>query len=270
MKYFLIQSAASTILLLGFMTKEIRIRIKIIIMICSTVISIALFIKVAVAPFHTWLPPIANKISWDNLALLLTWQKITPLFILIKNITWKSLIVFRIISILIGVISQFNITSSKLIIALSSISHMGWILISILSNNNIPLVYLLIYRTISIAIIINFKKANITILTQQIDKKNITTISILILSLAGIPPLIGFIPKWIVLTNTQQKIKSIIILSIIVVIASIRFFIYIRLIIRPIVNQNRNITIKPNKTNTNKFFRYINLAMPTLLIFHPK
>jgi NADH:ubiquinone oxidoreductase subunit 2 (subunit N) len=48
---------------------------------------------------------------------------------------------------------------------------------------------------ISITIIINFKKKNMKLLTQQIRKNNKIRISILILSLRGIPPLIGFIPK---------------------------------------------------------------------------
>jgi len=157
-KYFLIQITASRILIIRFLYKENNIIRKITLLISSSLITLSLVIKVAAAPLHTWLIPISNKIRWNRLALLLTWQKIGPLLILLKNNYWKPILIIRLTSILIGTLSQFNMTKTKLIITLSSVTHFGWIIISIISNKTIPLVYLLIYRIISITIIINFKK----------------------------------------------------------------------------------------------------------------
>jgi len=225
-KYFLIQTVASSIILIAFLSKEHLnyTSIQLSFLFPIRIATLAFSIKIAAAPFHTWMPSLAQSMKWEIIAIILTWQKIIPLFILMKTNKFILIILIASSSIVIGTTSQFNITSAKLIIALSSIAHGGWMLIAIYSNNNLPLIYLIIYSSISIPLIFFFKKNKIKSLIQQIRKKSKIHFILLILSIAGIPPLLGFIPKWIVLSRIREKIKSIIITTFIVIIATINFF----------------------------------------------
>jgi NADH:ubiquinone oxidoreductase subunit 2 (subunit N) len=269
-KYFIIQISASTLLLIAFLSQTNIIRLKkiIIIILPITLISISIGIKIAAAPFQIWIPPLSKRIKWTILIIITTWQKIIPITILIKNRLWIITIVIAISSIYIGVISQYNITSTKIIIVFSSLTHLRWILISIKRINLIPLAYLFIYMIISIPIIINFNKINIKNLIQQIDKDSKFKILIMILSLAGIPPTIGFILKWIILHIIIQNIKNILIISVIIILSTINFFIYIRITLNSIINQNKNYLIKFNQKN--KIINLFNIIIPTLIIWYPK
>ena len=269
-KYFIIQISASTLLLIAFLNQTNIIRLKkiIIIILPISLISISIGIKIAAAPFQMWIPPLSKRMKWTILIVMTTWQKIIPITIIIKNRLWLITIIIALSSIYIGVISQYNITSTKIIIVFSSLTHLSWILLSIKRINSIPLIYLIIYIIISIPIIINFYKINIKNLIQQINKDSKFKILIIILSLAGIPPTIGFILKWIVLHILMQNTKRILIITLMIILSTINFFIYIRIVLNSTINQNKNYLIKFNQKN--KIINLFNIIIPTLIIWYPK
>jgi NADH-ubiquinone oxidoreductase chain 2 len=88
-----------------------------------------LLLKVGAAPFHFWFPGVAEGLSWDNLVVLITWQKAAP-FILINYTVGTSFLITTsiILSSLVGAVGGFNQVSLRKIIAFSSINHIAWML----------------------------------------------------------------------------------------------------------------------------------------------
>jgi len=202
-KYFIIQTIASSILLISLIKRlnknflSSQTTFSYIIMITTT----ALAIKIAIAPIHSWFPKIISRITWNNSLILITIQKIIPIKIISSNSKVNIIIVFSIRSILIGTIAQINNNSIKLIMAISSINHLGWIIISSKINIQVSIQYLTIYSIIILIIIKFFNKYNNLILTNPQSKMIKYKILLIILSIAGMPPLLGFIPKWLILKN---------------------------------------------------------------------
>lgn len=103
----------------------------------------------------------------------------------------------------------------------------------------------------------------------QIKKKlTFYPILIVIISIAGIPPLLGFIPKWIILESISKININIRIIFIILIMAGINFFIYTRLTFSPTIF--KSITIKKNlnliKLNLKKILLVTQLILPVRAI----
>lgn len=154
------------------------------------------------APFHFWFPNVIEGLNWTNNFILITWQKIAPLILLsfCLNILFFSLTI--IFSIFVGAIGGLNQTSLRKLIAFSSINHLGWIIRNIINNENIWKIYFLFYVFLSISIIFifnNFRIFNLNQIFNILIKNKIQKIliSIPLLSLGGLPPFLGFFPKWI-------------------------------------------------------------------------
>lgn len=204
-KYFLSQALGSILILLG-----IRILHQPISQIIPIwVITVAILIKLGIAPCHFWYPSVIASLSWTNCIILSTWQKLAPLSLLIitlyKTQSRTLMIVTAGINALIGGALGINQTHLRPLLAYSSIGHMGWIT-SILAINKYVfcIIYFIIYSIIVLPIFIIINTINSkTIKTLHNLFKNSTvlvfTTAILILSLAGVPPLTGFIPKLIII-----------------------------------------------------------------------
>jgi NADH-ubiquinone oxidoreductase chain 2 len=107
-----------------------------------------------------------------------------------------------IFSIFVGAIGGLNQTSLRKLIAFSSINHLGWILRNIINNENLWKIYFIFYSFLSFCIIFifnNFKLFNLNqIFSLKIKNKNQKLIFYIpLLSLGGLPPFLGFFPKWI-------------------------------------------------------------------------
>lgn len=168
------------------------------------IINSCLLIKIGAAPFHFWFPGVIEGLSWTNNFILITWQKIAPL-ILISYFILPNL--FRVIiffSIFIGSLGGLNQTSLRKLIAFSSINHLGWILAAIILNENLWEFYFLIYTFLSLTILILFDILKIFHINQTffiINNNPLIKFIIftLLLSLGGLPPFLGFTPKWLVI-----------------------------------------------------------------------
>lgn len=206
-KYFLSQALGSILILLG-----IRILYQPTYQtIPLWLITVAILIKLGMAPCHFWYPSVIASLSWTNCIILSTWQKLAPLSLLITT-TYKIqsrtfIIITAGLNALIGGILGINQTHLRPLLAYSSIGHIGWIT-SILAINKYTFctIYFIIYSIIVLPIFIIIRTINTkTIKTlHRLFKNNtvlIFAIAILILSLAGVPPLTGFIPKLLVITK---------------------------------------------------------------------
>jgi len=172
-------------------------------------------------------------LTWINALLLITWQKIAPL-ILISYLNLNNFLLIRVIlSVVVGALGGLNQTSLRKLIAFSSINHLGWILRAIIISESIWLIYFLFYSFLSLTLRLMFHIFKLFHLNQLFswffNRKILKfTLFINFLSLGGLPPFLGFLPKWIViqqLTFCGQYFQLIILL----ISTLITLFFYLRI-----------------------------------------
>lgn len=257
-KYFIVQAIASTILLFSI----ILIQIKYPIgwereFIPSIIISSRLLLKIGAAPFHFWFPEVIGASRWNNCLTLITWQKIAPIIVLSYCIQLRTFIwTIIILRIIIGAIGGLNQTSLRQLLAYSSIRHLGWIIRSLTVRENIWELYFIIYSLLRLIIVLLFKQINLFFINQIYSARNMKTeikfiIFLSLLSLGGLPPFLGFLPKWIVMQSLiENNITTII--TIIVVLTTITLYYYIRIrfsaLIISYTENSWSMKIKPQKS----------------------
>lgn len=166
---------------------------------------------------------------------MLTWQKLAPIIILsyiiiINNIT----LIFIIISSIVGAIGGLNQTSLRKLIAFSSINHIRWILTTIIFNEFLWIIYFIIYSFLNFCLIFLLEIIQIFYLNQIyslfINSYYIKfRLLISILSLGGLPPFIGFTPKWFIIQSLIFiKINILNILLICIRLITLFFYLKIR------------------------------------------
>lgn len=228
LKYFLVQAIASNIFLLRILILH-DYQSSIIISIASS----SLLIKIGSAPFHFWFPEVIEGLQWLHCLILITIQKIAPLT-LIRYIPipffFLSLVI--ILSVIIGCLGGLNQTSIRKIIAFSSINHMGWILSTFLLEDNSWLVYLFMYIILTVTATITFIMLRLHHINQIFNVKlqPITKLAIFssLMSLGGLPPFLGFFPKWVVIIKLAN-FSTFLILTVIIFTALLTLYFYLRI-----------------------------------------
>ncbi len=181
-------------------------------------ILLSLFFKISLFPLHFWIPDIYEGSSWKILGLIGTLPKISIIYLLIQFRELTDIfIICSLMSIIIGTLGALNQTKIKRLLAYSGISHMGFIILilNIHSQKGFTInnIYILIYILSLIAIIILISNLNLSNNNYIIELGNNQYINkiiglswiILLLSIAGIPPLSGFISKWLVLWTILEE-----------------------------------------------------------------
>nr|QNJ59968.1 NADH dehydrogenase subunit 2 [Stenacris vitreipennis] len=234
-KYFIVQAMASTMLLFSILIIHLKSpTMWESSLIPSMMISSSLLLKIGAAPFHFWFPEVMMSSSWMNCFILMTWQKIAPTMIMSYCIQ-MNLFMFTIIilSIIVGAMGGLNQTSTRQILAYSSISHLSWMISSMSISEKIWEIYFLIYSLLSLIMILMFNLMNIFTLSQihSLGNKNpeIKFVMFLsLLSLGGLPPFIGFLPKWIVIQSLINS-NQVTLMTIMVVLTTITLYYYLRI-----------------------------------------
>lgn len=223
---------------------------------------LALLFKIAIAPLHYWIIKIGKSLRWKPLLVILSWQKIIPIFILIKTPIGAILSIIAILRILMGTLRQIKISSMKLILIFSSISHLGWIIFPINFLPIVPLIYLFLYCIIFLVILLKIQVENLKSLYIQFSTNSSNETLLIILSLAGVPPLAGFFLKWISLKTILETVLFSIAFTLI---ACVRFYIYIRITLKTILSQAPQ-SVEQKDIKSYKKLWIINLGLPLLLI----
>nr|UFI48628.1 NADH dehydrogenase subunit 2 [Haliotis ovina] len=174
-----------------------------------TLIILSLFLKLGAFPFHFWLPEVMMNLSWLNCLILATWQKLAPVFLLTAMTqSWGSqtiistLFIMAGLSSLIGGLGGINQTQIRTLLAYSSIGHVGWMTFCAITSESALKIYFAIYALISICLFANLwisdTKSFRHIGTTKTEgtKVNQMTLIFILLSLGGMPPLLGFAAKW--------------------------------------------------------------------------
>nr|SPP23381.1 NADH dehydrogenase subunit 2 [Archon apollinus] len=233
LKYFLTQSIASINFLFTILLKMILLKNFEINNLISIMINSSMLMKMGSAPFHFWFPNIIEGLSWFNCFILMTWQKISPMILLSYYMNNNFIMIIMILNVIIGAIGGINQTSLRKLMSFSSINNLGWMLSALMISENLWLFYLLMYSFLISIMCFFFNMLNIYFINQLfIMNMNFSIkISFLInfLSLGGLPPFLGFFPKWIII-NFLMKYNLNIITFIFIMMSLIMLLYYIRII----------------------------------------
>nr|YP_009443874.1 NADH dehydrogenase subunit 2 [Archipsocus nomas]ATU07095.1 NADH dehydrogenase subunit 2 [Archipsocus nomas] len=168
----------------------------------TLLILIPLMLKLGLAPLQFWFISIIEGLNWFHCFLLLTWQKIGPLFLMFYLHPSLYMILFMAsLSLIISPIAIFNQISLRKIFAYSSINHLSWMLIASLMSKNMVLFYFGLYSLMLLPLTYIFSLYHIYFYNNLIHINSLPLLNFMlisILSLGGLPPLLGFLPKWII------------------------------------------------------------------------
>ncbi|YP_009473026.1 NADH dehydrogenase subunit 2 (mitochondrion) [Phyllobates terribilis] len=216
-KYFLTQAAASALILFAatlnaWLTGEWSINSPM--NSNSTILlSIAILTKLGIAPFHFWLPEVLQGLPLQTGLILSTWQKLAPMTLLFQfseSLNLNLMLSLGLLSTFLGGWGGINQTQIRKIMAFSSIAHMGWIILILKISPSLSLLNFTLYVIMTSTLFFTFMFINskniLQLATSWHKTPAIASLSLLcLLSLSGLPPLTGFLPKWLI---AQELIKQ--------------------------------------------------------------
>ncbi|WP_373356989.1 NADH-quinone oxidoreductase subunit NuoN [Pseudoroseicyclus sp. CXY001] len=209
--------------------------------------------KVSAAPFHMWTPDVYEGSPTPVTAFFATAPKLAAMALFARVVhdafgsivsDWQQIVAFlSVLSLFIGAIAAIGQRNIKRLMAYSSIGHMGFALMGLASGTEFGvqamLIYMAIYLTMNVgtfAFILSMERegrpvTDIEALNMYSKREPLRALAMLVLlfSLAGVPPLVGFFGKLYVLQAAVQGGLSW--LAILGVIASvISAFYYLRIV----------------------------------------
>ena len=168
--YFIVQRVGSIIILSRAIVAESKITV-------SLFVLIGLLVKMGAAPFHFWLPRVLTQLSTPGLYLIITWQKLAPIWVAMILIVTKTFISF--LNLFIGSFIITVITRPIIVIIFSGIRQLAWIL---MIQTKILATFIFIYYIILLPIIFYLNT----------NTKNFFWG---IMNAGGLPPFSGFLIK---------------------------------------------------------------------------
>nr|AAP72068.1 NADH dehydrogenase subunit II [Craugastor crassidigitus] len=239
-KYFLIQASASAILLFAcalntWLTGEWAIP--------STLqnaptnfLTIALMMKLGITPFHFWMPDVMQGLTLTTGLILSTWMKLPPTILLYQlndNLNLNLLLITGLLSTIVGGLGGINQTQIRKILAFSSIAHLGWMIAVLKFSPQLALlsfsVYVLMTSSLFFTLISLNTKNFPKLITAWTKSPALTSLTLLtLLSLGGLPPLTGFLPKWLITQEIMEQHLAFIV-TIMLLSSLLSLFFYLRL-----------------------------------------
>nr|YP_002971019.1 NADH dehydrogenase subunit 2 [Hydrometra greeni]ACJ69482.1 NADH dehydrogenase subunit 2 [Hydrometra greeni] len=268
MIYFLIQSMGSMIFIYSiFMNKMCMLMTNMNINMYYFIMLMSIMLKIGTAPFHFWLISMMSKMSWDNNLILMTLQKIIPM-IIIQIITNNYIIFIVIMSVIVGAIGGINQSSIKKMMGYSSINHMGWMMMSTLIENEMWFKYFIIYSMMTVFMVKMFKEMMImhmnqlNMITNKMMKINMI---IMMMSMGGLPPLIGFFPKWMII-NKLINMNLIMPTLIMIMCSMLTLYYYIRITIPFMMMKSMNNKWASFYSNKLIYMTSMNMILPIIMM----
>nr|QOV08549.1 NADH dehydrogenase subunit 2 [Lygodactylus capensis] len=231
----------------------------------TTMIMLATMLKLGLAPMHFWYPDVLQGSTLLMALTISTWQKIAPLTILymISQTPSTTMLTMGLTSALVGGWTGLNQTQMRKLLAFSSIAHMGWLLTALTINPKLATLTLIIYiLTTTATFLILSPTTTMTTLdlssTHSSHPTLTTTLMLLVLSLGGLPPLSGFMPKWLILNELVAQ--NLVLLATLLALASLpSLYFYLRITFVTML------MAPPNTTTTELKWRF-KLAPPLALM----
>nr|AFI39231.1 NADH dehydrogenase subunit 2 [Anolis carolinensis] len=260
-KYFLTQAAASALILFSSMTNAWNTGSWDIMQPLTSpshiLLTMALAMKLGLAPLHFWLPEVIQGSTMTTAFIITTWQKIAPMsliFLTMNNLSTSVFLLMGLLSSLVGGWGGLNQTQTRKIMAYSSIAHLGWMatISSIMTNILIMnlLIYLIMTTSVFLSLIISKSKTIQDTTSTWTLSPTLTIIMLLsLLSLGGLPPLTGFIPKWLIMEELILQNFNLLI-SMMAASSLLSLYFYLRL------TYTTALTLSPNTTQTKFKWRF--------------
>nr|AEK27573.1 NADH dehydrogenase subunit 2 [Anolis chrysolepis] len=260
-KYFLTQAMASATILFSSMINAWTTGTWDITNLTSTpsciMLTLALAMKLGLAPMHFWLPEVLQGSTLPTALIISTWQKLAPMtliYLTINNLSTPLLILMGLLSSVIGGWGGLNQTQTRKIMAYSSIAHLGWMITISSLMTNIMIINLMIYIMMTLAmfsLLIMSKSKTIqdTTTTWTLSPALTMTTMMVLLSLGGLPPLTGFLPKWLIIEELMaQNLGPTALIMMMSTLLSL--FFYLRIM------YSTTLTLSPNTTQTKFKWRF--------------
>jgi NADH-quinone oxidoreductase subunit N len=185
-----------------------------------TTTSVGLLFKISAAPFHMWAPDVYEGAPTSVTAYLSVGSKAASFAILLRLFmeplsssrqVWLPILIgVALLSLTVGNLAAISQTNVKRLLAYSSISHAGYMLLGLIAGNDTGLkgiaIYLVVYTFMNLGallVIVAMRRADI--LGEDVDdlaglmhRHPVYALFMLVfmLSLAGIPPTAGFLGKY--------------------------------------------------------------------------
>jgi NADH-quinone oxidoreductase subunit N len=216
-------------------------------------VMVGLAFKISAVPFHMWTPDVYEGAPNSITGFFAIVPKIAAVALIYRfclvpfenfYLEWSQIILFlSIASMFLGAIAAIAQSNIKRLLAYSSIGHIGYILIALVAANDDGIkaasIYMFSYMIMNVAIfaiLLSLKVKNEYLINisdlKGLSKSNpivSLSISIIMLSMAGIPPFIGFFGKFYVFIAAIEQ--ELYVLSVLGVLASvISAFYYLRII----------------------------------------
>jgi len=210
--------------------------------------------KVSAVPFHMWTPDVYEGAPSPVTAFLAAAPKVAAMALLVRTVMeafgpalleWQQIVVFlSVMSMLLGAFAAIGQTNIKRLMAYSSIGHVGYALIGLAAGTEEGIIGVVIYMTIYIAMtlgafacVLAMRRADEGMVEEISDLAGLirtkpwmaAAFTLLLFSLAGIPPLVGFFAKFYVFLAAVEA--DLVPLAVIGVLASaVAAFYYLRII----------------------------------------
>nr|AAF90188.1 NADH dehydrogenase subunit 2 [Vireo latimeri] len=253
-KYFLVQAAASTLVLFSGMTNAWHTGqwdiTQLTHPVSCLILTAALSMKLGLAPFHFWFPEVLQGSPLTTGLILSTVMKLPPIALLYMtshSLNPTVLTTMAVLSVALGGWMGLNQTQIRKIMAFSSISHLGWMTIILIYNPKLTLLNFYLYALMTTAVFLTFNSIKTlklsTLMTTWAKTPSLSmTLLLILMSLAGLPPLTGFLPKWLIIQElTKQHMAPT--ATIISLLSLLGLFFYLRLA------YCATITLPPHTTN---------------------
>nr|AFB19368.1 NADH dehydrogenase subunit 2 [Actinodura waldeni]AFB19369.1 NADH dehydrogenase subunit 2 [Actinodura waldeni] len=270
-KYFLTQATASALLLFSSMTNAWHTGQWDITQLTHPtsclILTSAIAMKLGLVPFHFWFPEVLQGSPLTTGLLLSTIMKFPPItlfFMTSASLNQTLLTWMAILSTAVGGWMGLNQTQIRKILAFSSISHLGWMTIIISYNPKLTLLNFFLYTLMTSAVFLTLNSIKTlklsTLMTTWTKAPALNAMLLLtLLSLAGLPPMTGFLPKWLIIQElTKQDMTSMAVM--ISILSLLSLFFYLRLA------YCATITLPPHTTNHIKQWRTNSPVSTTIAI----
>ncbi len=193
-----------------------------------TFVAAGLAFKVSAVPFHMWTPDVYEGAPTPVTAFFATAPKLAAMGLFARvmfdafgaaTADWQQIIVLlALLSMFLGAIAAIGQTNIKRLMAYSSISHMGFALLGLAAGSEQGVQAMLLYMAIYLAMNVG---TFAFIMSMERDGKHVTDIAalkqfaliepvkatamlVLLFSLAGVPPMMGFFAKYGVLAAAVE------------------------------------------------------------------